>query len=78
MASQEYKDRLVRAVDKLPDEKAARLVDFAEQLSGRSAKSNRRRPRFDTYRGKLHVPDAFFEPLPDNVIDAFEGKETTR
>jgi hypothetical protein len=25
-------------------------------------------------KGKFHVPDAFFEPLPDELLDAFEGK----
>ena len=26
-------------------------------------------------RGRLVVPDAFFEPLPDAIVAAFEGKE---
>lgn len=25
-------------------------------------------------RGKVHVPPSFFDPLPDDLLDAFEGK----
>ncbi len=25
-------------------------------------------------RGKLTVPDTFFEPLPDSLLDAFKGR----
>jgi prevent-host-death family protein len=24
---------------------------------------------------RMHVPQSFFEPLPDDVVDAFEGRE---
>jgi antitoxin (DNA-binding transcriptional repressor) of toxin-antitoxin stability system len=25
-------------------------------------------------KGRFEVPDSFFEPLPDNLLDLFEGK----
>jgi prevent-host-death family protein len=25
-------------------------------------------------RGKIHIPDDFDDPLPDDVLDAFEGR----
>ena len=25
-------------------------------------------------KGSLHVPDAFFDPLPDDLLDEFEGR----
>jgi antitoxin (DNA-binding transcriptional repressor) of toxin-antitoxin stability system len=28
------------------------------------------------YKGKFTVPASFFEPLPDWLLDAFEGKES--
>ncbi len=35
----------------------------------------RRRPRpFGLYAGKFTVPPSFFDPLPDDLLDAFEGK----
>jgi prevent-host-death family protein len=35
-----------------------------------------RRPRreFGTERGRLVVPDDFDDPLPDDLLDAFEGR----
>jgi len=34
-----------------------------------------RKPRpFGLYAGKLSVPPSFFDPLPDDLLDAFEGK----
>lgn len=34
----------------------------------------RRKPRpFGLDRGKFKVPDSFFDPLPDEFIDAFEN-----
>ena len=27
-------------------------------------------------KGQFRVPPSFFEPLPDDIIDAFEGKES--
>lgn len=26
------------------------------------------------FQGRLNVPDEFFEPLPDEILDAFEGR----
>lgn len=25
-------------------------------------------------KGKVHIPPSFFDPLPDDLLDAFEGK----
>lgn len=37
-------------------------------------KAPRRQP--GTLRGLVKVPDAFFEPLPEGEIEAWEGKES--
>ncbi len=47
------------------DVPVARLVPIA-------LRAPRRKP--GTLRGVVKVPDAFFEPLPDEEIDAWEGK----
>jgi len=31
--------------------------------------------RIGTARGLITIPDSFFEPLPDELLAAFEGKE---
>lgn len=43
----------------------ARLVPIAKP---------RRRRTPGTYRGKIKITEAFYAPLPDDVLDAFEGK----
>jgi antitoxin (DNA-binding transcriptional repressor) of toxin-antitoxin stability system len=37
---------------------------------------NRGRRPIGLYKGKFTVPPSFFEPLPDWLLDAFEGKES--
>ncbi len=33
-----------------------------------------RKRKLGVLAGKLHVPDDFDDPLPDDVLDAFEGR----
>jgi antitoxin (DNA-binding transcriptional repressor) of toxin-antitoxin stability system len=33
-----------------------------------------RKPRIGAAAGKFVVPDSFFDPLPDEIINAFSGK----
>ncbi|HWY08039.1 MAG TPA: type II toxin-antitoxin system Phd/YefM family antitoxin [Candidatus Acidoferrales bacterium] len=47
----------------------ARLVPVAAQKGKRS---------FGFYEGKFTVPDDFDAPLPDEILDAFEGKAKPR
>ena len=38
--------------------------------------ARRSKPRpFGVARGEFEVPDEFFDPLPDELLDAFEGKD---
>ncbi len=45
-------------------EPVARLVPFRQPAHSRTPGSA---------KGKFKVPQAFFEPLPDDIIEAFEG-----
>jgi prevent-host-death family protein len=47
----------------------ARLVPVEEQKGER---------RLGFYEGKFAVPDDFDAPLPDEILDAFEGKAKQR
>jgi antitoxin (DNA-binding transcriptional repressor) of toxin-antitoxin stability system len=40
----------------------------------RPIRSRRRKPRIGVAKGEFEIPDAFFEPLPDDVLEAFLGK----
>ena len=33
-----------------------------------------RKPRIGVAKGEFEVPDSFFDPLPDEILDAFSGK----
>ena len=75
MASQAYKERIQRAVDDLPDVKAARVAKFAESLRPRKAHRPKKPYRpLGLYRGKIRIDPSFFDPLPDDIIAAFEGR----
>jgi prevent-host-death family protein len=43
----------------------ARLVPFVEK---------KERRKLGTLAGQFHVPDDFDDPLPDEILDAFEGR----
>ena len=43
----------------------AKLVALENQKSPRKAGS---------MKGRFEVPESFFEPLPEDILDAFEGK----
>ena len=44
----------------------ARLVPLKEEGAGR---------KFGTLKGRIEVPEDFDKPLPDEMLDAFEGNE---
>jgi len=44
---------------------AARLVPLKDEGAGR---------KFGTFEGQFEVPEDFDAPLPDEILDAFEGK----
>ncbi len=33
-----------------------------------------RKPRIGAAKGKFVIPESFFEPLPDDIVNAFSGK----
>jgi antitoxin (DNA-binding transcriptional repressor) of toxin-antitoxin stability system len=37
-------------------------------------KKGLRKPRIGAAKGEFVVPDAFFEPLPDEILKAFSGR----
>lgn len=49
-----------------------RNVPIAEIRLLKSARTDRR--PVGLARGRFEVPPEFFEPLPDDLLDAFEGK----
>jgi len=75
MTTAESKEVLAQAVDKLPAEQVAELVDFAKSLCARNANQPARKQRIlGAYEGKITILPEFFDPLPNDILDAFEGK----
>ena len=37
-------------------------------------RASSRPPRIGVYKGKLKIPESFFDPLPDEVLKYFEGR----
>lgn len=73
MASQEYKARIMQAIDRLDDDKAEQILALAESLQKPPASTSPR--RLGTFRGKVRVSPSFNEPLPEDVMKAFEGDQ---
>ena len=75
MTTAESKEALARAADELPAEKLAELVEFAKALRARGAGQPAGKPRvLGAYEGQIKILPEFYEPLPDDILDAFEGK----
>lgn len=57
----------------LSDWRSAFLAGGQPQSKGRQPEP-RGRPRPGTLRGKITVPDRFFDPLPEEELKAWEGR----
>jgi antitoxin (DNA-binding transcriptional repressor) of toxin-antitoxin stability system len=73
----ELKARLSELLDRLREGEilvvCRRNVPVAE-LRRLPAPGSRRKRVLGRARGEFTVPGSFFEPLPDSVVDAFEGR----
>lgn len=71
----EAKTHLSKYLDNLDDEPVLlckRNVPIAKIVG---LKQKRKQPRpVGLAEGEFSIPDQFFEPLPDDLLDAFEGK----
>ena len=66
----------INVPDNLPLERVQQIINTIEmQLIKEAAlKAKKKRP-IGLAKGQFTVPDCFFEPLPDDVIKAFEGHD---
>jgi len=75
VASQQYKDRLMRVVDELGDDAVVKVVEFAESLGPPKPPTEEGPYRpLGLYRGQIVIDPSFYDPLPQAILDAFEGK----
>lgn len=71
----EAKTHLSRYVAELRESETILLCRGNEPVAEiRALPRARTKPRpFGLARGQFTVPDSFFEPLPDDIIESFEG-----
>ncbi|BAP57041.1 hypothetical protein THII_2744 [Thioploca ingrica] len=50
------------------------ICDYLEDYVSQNTKPSFR--PIGLAKGKLSIPDSFFEPLPEELLDAFEGKSS--
>jgi hypothetical protein len=72
-------DRLIEEIKQIPTEKLAEVYDlihcFRLGLAGEQQAPARPTQRpIGLAKGAFEAPARFFEPLPDDLLDAFEGR----
>ena len=74
----EAKAKLSRLIDQLLTGEEDLIVLCRRNVAVaelRPVRRTRKKPRpFGFARGEFEIPDSFFEPLPDDLLDAFEGR----
>ena len=71
-------EQLIEEIKQIPSEKLTEVYDLLHYFrlglaQEKSAPTMTQRP-IGLAKGQLNIPASFFEPLPDDLLDAFEGK----
>jgi len=70
-------EQIIAEIKQIPDNKLAEIYDlihyFRLGLNREQVSSSQLRP-IGLAKHQLEIPPAFYDPLPDDVLDAFEGK----
>ena len=72
-------EQLIEEIKKIPSEKLEEIYDlihyFRLGLAQEKQTENISRRPVGLAKGQVAIPASFFEPLPDDMLDAFEGKK---
>jgi hypothetical protein len=73
-------ERLIEEIKQIPSDKLAEVYDLVHyfRLGLAHEKDARKLPTqrpIGLAKAVFQVPASFFEPLPDDLLDAFEGKQ---
>lgn len=71
-------EQLIEEIKQIPNEKLAEIYDLIHYfrlglVQEKPAPSIKQRP-IGLAKGSVQIPADFFEPLPDEILDAFEGR----
>jgi hypothetical protein len=71
-------DQLINAIKQIPANKLADLYDlihcFRLGLASEQEVTHAQRP-IGLANGQFRLPERFFAPLPDEILEEFEGKQ---
>jgi hypothetical protein len=71
-------DQLINEIKQIPGYKLAELYDlihyFRLGLASEQQETHAQRP-VGLAKGQFQVPASFFDPLPDEILEGFEGKQ---
>jgi len=70
-------EQLIEEIKQIPNEKLAEIYDLIHYFrlgltQEKQTPEIRQRP-IGLAKGQLEIPASFFESLPDDILDAFEG-----
>jgi hypothetical protein len=72
-------EQLIEEIKQIPIEKLAEVYDlihyFRLGLAQEKLSSAMEKRPIGLAKGRFEIPESFFEPLPDDMLDAFEGKQ---
>jgi hypothetical protein len=72
-------EQLIEEIKQIPAEKLAEAYDlihyFRLGLVQEKLKSAIKQRPIGLAKGQFEMPSSFFEPLPDDVLDVFEGNQ---
>jgi hypothetical protein len=70
-------EQLIEEIKQIPNEKLAEIYDlihyFRLGLAQEKPIENISQRPIGLAKGQIEIPAGFFEPLPDDILDAFEG-----
>lgn len=71
-------EQLINEIKQIPGNKLAELYDlihyFRLGLASEQEVTHAQRP-IGLAKGQFQVPASFFDPLPDEILEGFEGKQ---
>ncbi len=72
-------DRLIEEIKQIPSDKLAEVYDLLHDFRiglahGQQTQEPPSQRPIGLAKGRFDMPASFFEPLPDDLLDTFEGK----
>ncbi len=71
-------EQIITEIKQIPDDKLAEIYDlihyFRLGLNQKPTSQSIQQRPIGLAKGLLNIPSSFFDPLSDEILDAFEGK----